>query len=313
MHAGRVRRLDGGLDDAGRWSSRRLATEPTTPVTGSTPPRTSPPTPPSRRQAEPARRAVRRPADRPDARRRPTGSRAAVAPADPAGPAARSRLRPPSDAAAAPTQAPARAASPRSTARAEAEGEVAPVHDRHRLPRPPRRDQEQQGPATWGWRGAVRRWSGGLVTPADGAGRAGLRAGPRARSSRTSTARARSPSSTPRAAPPRPPACSPPATPSAPSAAAAWSRGTTTRPAARSASAAPAAPTATPPASCSRTSSGSADVYQSRIGDLGAFVRSQGDAHFDVLASDERPDVTGHDPGRRTSTRCTSCSSASTG
>ncbi len=35
------------------------------------------------------------------------------------------------------------------------------------------------------------------------------------------------------------------------------------------------------------------DVTQSRIGDLGAFVRSQGDAHFDVLASDERPDVTG--------------------
>ena len=35
------------------------------------------------------------------------------------------------------------------------------------------------------------------------------------------------------------------------------------------------------------------DVYPSRIGDLGAFVRSQGDAHFDVLASDERPDVTG--------------------
>jgi MinD-like ATPase involved in chromosome partitioning or flagellar assembly len=32
---------------------------------------------------------------------------------------------------------------------------------------------------------------------------------------------------------------------------------------------------------------------QSRIGDLAAFVRSQGDAHFDVLASDERPDVTG--------------------
>jgi MinD-like ATPase involved in chromosome partitioning or flagellar assembly len=35
------------------------------------------------------------------------------------------------------------------------------------------------------------------------------------------------------------------------------------------------------------------DVYRSRIGDLGAFVRSQGDAHFDVLASDERPHVTG--------------------
>lgn len=35
------------------------------------------------------------------------------------------------------------------------------------------------------------------------------------------------------------------------------------------------------------------DVYQSRIGDLGGFVRGQGDAHFDVLASDERADVTG--------------------
>ncbi|GAB2981229.1 MinD/ParA family ATP-binding protein [Nocardioides montaniterrae] len=35
------------------------------------------------------------------------------------------------------------------------------------------------------------------------------------------------------------------------------------------------------------------DVYQSRIGDLGSFVRSQGDAHFDVLASDERANVTG--------------------
>ena len=35
------------------------------------------------------------------------------------------------------------------------------------------------------------------------------------------------------------------------------------------------------------------DVHQARIGDLGSFVRSQGDAHFDVLASDERPDVTG--------------------
>ena len=35
------------------------------------------------------------------------------------------------------------------------------------------------------------------------------------------------------------------------------------------------------------------DGSQARIGDLGAFVRSQGDAHFDVLASDEQPDVTG--------------------
>lgn len=32
---------------------------------------------------------------------------------------------------------------------------------------------------------------------------------------------------------------------------------------------------------------------ESRLGDLAGYVRSQGDAHFDVLASDERPDVTG--------------------
>jgi MinD-like ATPase involved in chromosome partitioning or flagellar assembly len=32
---------------------------------------------------------------------------------------------------------------------------------------------------------------------------------------------------------------------------------------------------------------------EARIGDLAAYVRSQGDAHFDVLASDERPGVTG--------------------
>ncbi len=35
------------------------------------------------------------------------------------------------------------------------------------------------------------------------------------------------------------------------------------------------------------------DVSQSRIGDLGSYVRSQGDAHFDVLASDESANVTG--------------------
>ncbi|HCB06569.1 MAG TPA: hypothetical protein DEQ43_20400 [Nocardioides bacterium] len=35
------------------------------------------------------------------------------------------------------------------------------------------------------------------------------------------------------------------------------------------------------------------DVAQSRIGELGAYVRAQGDAHFDVLASDESANVTG--------------------
>ena len=32
---------------------------------------------------------------------------------------------------------------------------------------------------------------------------------------------------------------------------------------------------------------------EARIGDLASYVRTQGDAHFDVLASDERPGVTG--------------------
>ena len=48
------------------------------------------------------------------------------------------------------------------------------------------------------------------------------------------------------------------------------------------------------------------EVFESGAGDLATFVRSQGDALFDVLASDERPDVTGMiraDDFRR----CTSC------
>ena len=35
------------------------------------------------------------------------------------------------------------------------------------------------------------------------------------------------------------------------------------------------------------------DAFESHVRDLGVFVRAQRDAHFDVLASDERPDVTG--------------------
>ncbi|MEU7230045.1 MinD/ParA family ATP-binding protein [Streptomyces chrestomyceticus] len=37
-----------------------------------------------------------------------------------------------------------------------------------------------------------------------------------------------------------------------------------------------------------------ADSATARIGDLGLYVRGQGPAHFDLLASDERPEVTGH-------------------
>ncbi|MFY0408624.1 hypothetical protein [Solicola sp. PLA-1-18] len=35
------------------------------------------------------------------------------------------------------------------------------------------------------------------------------------------------------------------------------------------------------------------DVFRARLGDLGGYVRSQGEAHFDLLASDEQPGVTG--------------------
>ncbi|MGH3423239.1 MAG: MinD/ParA family ATP-binding protein [Nocardioidaceae bacterium] len=35
------------------------------------------------------------------------------------------------------------------------------------------------------------------------------------------------------------------------------------------------------------------DVFSARLGDLGGYVRSQGEAHFDLLASDEQPGVTG--------------------
>lgn len=35
------------------------------------------------------------------------------------------------------------------------------------------------------------------------------------------------------------------------------------------------------------------DVYSARLGDLAAYVRGQGEAHFDLLASDEHPGVTG--------------------
>ncbi|MFC9233640.1 hypothetical protein ACFTZI_32575 [Streptomyces decoyicus] len=36
------------------------------------------------------------------------------------------------------------------------------------------------------------------------------------------------------------------------------------------------------------------DAASARLGDLGLYVRGQGGAHFDLLASDERPEVTGH-------------------
>ena len=73
----------------------------------------------------------------------------------------------------------------------------------------------------------------------------------------------------------------------------AWSRGTTTRPAAPSASAASRSSHTKTTKELLGDLGKFADVSQSRIGDLGSYVRSQGDAHFDVLASDESPNVTG--------------------
>lgn len=156
-----------------------------------------------------------------------------------------------------------------------------------------RRDGEQQlGPATWGWRGRLRRWSGGLVKPAMGAAeqahesdRAAVQKdfdGPRTiafvnpkggAAKTTGVLAAGYTFGTVRGG-----------------GVVAWdnneTRGTLgirgTRSAHRNT-------TRELLEDLERFS----DVHQARIGDLGAFVRSQGDAHFDVLASDERPDVTG--------------------
>ena len=156
-----------------------------------------------------------------------------------------------------------------------------------------RRDAAQEhGPATWGWRGAVRRWSGGLVAPRMGAAELSYERdrqaiqkdfdGPRTiafinpkggAAKTTGVLAAGYTFGTVRGG-----------------GVVAWdnneTRGTLgirgTRSAHRNT-------TRELLEDLERFS----DVYQSRIGDLGAFVRSQGDAHFDVLASDERPDVTG--------------------
>ena len=156
-----------------------------------------------------------------------------------------------------------------------------------------RRDAEQDhGPATWGWRGAVRRWSGGLVNPRMGAAERAYEDnrrtiqrdfdGPRTiafinpkggAAKTTGVLAAGYTFGTVRGG-----------------GVVAWdnneTRGTLgirgTRSTHRNTT-----------RELLEDLERFTDVYQSRIGDLGAFVRSQGDAHFDVLASDERPDVTG--------------------
>jgi len=155
-----------------------------------------------------------------------------------------------------------------------------------------RAESQGRGPATWGWRGAVRRWSGGLVSPGMGPAEVAYEQdraliqkdfdGPRTiafinpkggAAKTTGVLAAGYTFGTVRGG-----------------GVVAWdnneTRGTLgirgTRSTHRNT-------TRELLEDLERFS----DVYQSRIGDLGAFVRTQGDAHFDVLASDERPDVTG--------------------
>ena len=155
-----------------------------------------------------------------------------------------------------------------------------------------RADAKENGPATWGWRGAVRRWSGGLVSP---------RMGPAEVAHEQDRSMIQKDFEGPRTIAFINPKGGAAKTTGVLAAGytfgtirgggvAAWdnneTRGTLgirgTRSNHRNT-------TRELLEDLERFS----DVYQSRIGDLGAFVRSQGDAHFDVLASDERPDVTG--------------------
>ncbi|MEZ5094248.1 MinD/ParA family protein [Nocardioides sp.] len=148
------------------------------------------------------------------------------------------------------------------------------------------------GPATWGWRGRLRRWSGGVVTPA---------AGPAERADRRARADIQRDFAGPRTVAfvnPKGGAAKTTAVLAAGytfgtirgGGVVAWdnneTRGTL---GIRGQRARHRNTTRELLGDLDRFS----DVAGSRIGDLGAFVRAQGDAHFDVLASDERPDVTG--------------------
>jgi len=203
-------------------------------------------------------------------------------------PAYRPPLDPP---VAAPAPVPAPVPAPALPAAEEPDGEVRRFMSATDFL--DRRDAEQEhGPATWGWRGTVRRWSGGLITPRMGADelayeqdRASIQRdfdGPRTiafinpkggAAKTTGVLAAGFTFGTVRGG-----------------GVVAWdnneTRGTLgirgTRSTHRNTT-----------RELLEDLERFTDVYQSRIGDLGAFVRSQGDAHFDVLASDERPDVTG--------------------
>ncbi|MFC6286527.1 MinD/ParA family protein [Nocardioides sp. GCM10027113] len=207
----------------------------------------------------------------------------------------------PAQRAAAPTRAAAPAPSPAAAPAADAT-QPAPAPDD--APAEPRRfmtatdfldrraEQTGTGPATWGWRGAVRRWTGGAISPRMG------RAELEYETSRRSIQRDFDGPRTIAFLNPKGGAAKTTGVLAAGftfgtvrgGGVVAWdnneTRGTLGIRGMRS---------------THRNTTRELledlekfnDVYQARIGDLGAFVRSQGDAHFDVLASDERPDVTG--------------------
>ncbi len=192
-----------------------------TPATGSTPPRTSRRTP--ARRPRPARPAVprRRRTRRPRARRRAT---------------------PP--APAPPTVEDDGAEDPRRFMSAT------DFLDR-------RAGDADPGPATWGWRGWARRWSGGLVNAADGRRGAGVRPGPAHHPARLrGPAHHRVHQSQGRGGEDDERARRGLHLRHRSAAAGSWP-GTTTRPGAPSGSAAPGARTAARPGSCWRTSAGS--------------------------------------------------------
>jgi MinD-like ATPase involved in chromosome partitioning or flagellar assembly len=269
------------------------ADEPTPPAPQAPPPAAAQPTtpPPAYRPSTPP------PAAPPPAYQPPAAAPAAPASAPPAGPPA---TAPPATAVPAvpvsavpvpaPTTAPATTQPvlpPESADEAELRRFMSATDFLDR------RDADQDlGPATWGWRGRMRRWTGGLISPKMGADERGFledRAtiqrdfdGPRTiafinpkggAAKTTGVLAAGYTFGTVRGG-----------------GVVAWdnneTRGTLgirgTRSAHRNTT-----------RELLEDLDRFTDVYQSRIGDLGSFVRSQGDAHFDVLASDERPDVTG--------------------
>jgi MinD-like ATPase involved in chromosome partitioning or flagellar assembly len=280
-------------EELGAYASRRAGTEPPAPasLTDQPPVYGDPLTDPIPGYSAPL--------GAPPAARRASGSayepeRAPEAEPEPGTGSAATTTPPPAHATTTPAHA-------TTTPPSEAEWAEAPAEDGGGEPRrfmtatdflDRRADALENGPATWGWRGAVNRWSGGLVT---------ARMGPAERSYEQDRSTIQKDFDGPRTI-----AFINPKGGAAKTTgvlAAGYTFGTV-----RGGGVVAWDNNETRGTLGIRGTRGSHrnttrelledlgrfnDVYQARIGDLGAFVRSQGDAHFDVLASDERPDVTG--------------------